>query len=1397
MKQRRLSFVVFFSTFVLLLPPLWQDVLRRIRLVGERPYLEFADFEQRVASDIKNGKYIEGEKVQVFGQVREITLEEPRPGTGMVWIYGQDNQRIQDFYNGNLEYFLSYLNAQERNHDFPSFLGMISDFKDKALDSQKYSIFISDGGFKTRAGIMTLANGYNGIVGLPGGKVFKDFQIPLGFAMLRMLEEGREGFAKSYLAWIASDNFLLPGKLNWDGKPLNEIDSNAKVILSGARVELLNEQERKRIKKVGDWEELKSEIESGSEFEHFRKVVAEHKIMELGIFTVKGGKVSGFAEKLKELTEIAKFAYLNGNGAVYKNAFLVLLNKDTAGSIYDGLSKIELFQDPERTLDTLQVSFFQTISQGHFSTDEEWLKIGLKSYLPEKARAEVDAILSAIKGEFEGKGVLEKLPRIANPLPEELSNSEWEQVLKKLGDFWNIRKVVTEEVGRESLYAVDLSAGDVKSKDSGLGIWEDVGNLGKMNAVLSALVEGKNSQARQKVRAVLGIPNNISIVDSPSLENNPQVSIINPERVYLENVDVEFKGKGKLIIEEGVVLKDVRLSVGNEDVVIKKNTKILESDLRGVKINYKNADELEKYGTVISRVFAESLPEENGVRILNLYPDEWISTLKIQKDGRSQLTLARNIISFPYKDKIANALKSYPITWTELVSKHPEYLRQYSFEQVKDKSLYQLEDSNLLGYNFSQAQKNIDYQWQYLRVAGIRASTIEEAVGFIKDSISGVPVIAMDIDDTFLPKKLPGLEKSNDLRDWRVIPYKEQRLAALYKLLTKTKLVLISGNSRTVQSMRLIEPLKDYIQEKGLNMDVMENLTVYFDGGALKISYDSKGNPSLELKGGTYDSPGKRAKDGWDNYNSVGEITSQEQNAILAKLNQLFNQGAILQMLKDKAETQGVNFSDVKAALEAFFEKEFKKRFSSKGYQGELNYGWLNGEKISIQILNSDFADGKPQAIKAESITFPWFEVRDNVQITLKILPRELKIKGKNVDLDIRNEIIKELKKVVPDFSMRAGGFGSIDMNKGRDKKSALQDYISNLPSGKNGSIIYLGDEFSKRGNDQPVTRVEGVQVVSVGQNAPYRDKKYQDLLWIGGGPYATLKFFEELGLVDFHTSTLVPLDKFLPSVTSLVNYYTQSSGRLDLEPLREKFGLLSNQDMRTLLSRLIANGLLSDEYYDVWDIIDRDGAYLNLGKQSYVWKGSAIHKQDMPLWHANAHILVVDKDGNILLTYRAENKPQFPSRWETLGGHLRTGEDFRTGAIREILEELLIRPELSRLQLVDDRIFFKIGRPDEEKWGYKGNVFHYRATEVKDGEERPVYNYEISQLFIYRVTDEQKKSISERLGYEVEDYRWVSISELEKELSEDVNFEKFTETPYQYFYNKEIWEKIRKFIEG
>ena len=64
------------------------------------------------------------------------------------------------------------------------------------------------------------------------------------------------------------------------------------------------------------------------------------------------------------------------------------------------------------------------------------------------------------------------------------------------------------------------------------------------------------------------------------------------------------------------------------------------------------------------------------------------------------------------------------------------------------------------------------------------------------------------------------------------------------------------------------------------------------------------------------------------------------------------------------------------------------------------------------------------------------------------------------------------------------------------------------------------------------------------------------------------------------------------------------------------------------------------------------------------------------------AGVILVDRQGRLLLQERDEHPAIDPEKWSLCGGHLEPGEDFHTGALRELEEETGIRLRAEELEM-------------------------------------------------------------------------------------------------------------------
>lgn len=101
----------------------------------------------------------------------------------------------------------------------------------------------------------------------------------------------------------------------------------------------------------------------------------------------------------------------------------------------------------------------------------------------------------------------------------------------------------------------------------------------------------------------------------------------------------------------------------------------------------------------------------------------------------------------------------------------------------------------------------------------------------------------------------------------------------------------------------------------------------------------------------------------------------------------------------------------------------------------------------------------------------------------------------------------------------------------------------------------------------------------------------------------------------------------------------------------------------------------------EIFEIVDGNGNVTGTALRSECHGNPA-------LVHRCAHVVVYHPDGRMLLQKRSDDKDIQPGKWDTaVGGHLGVGEDFETGARREMNEELGLDKSMPLKFLFDSQI--------------------------------------------------------------------------------------------------------------
>ena len=86
----------------------------------------------------------------------------------------------------------------------------------------------------------------------------------------------------------------------------------------------------------------------------------------------------------------------------------------------------------------------------------------------------------------------------------------------------------------------------------------------------------------------------------------------------------------------------------------------------------------------------------------------------------------------------------------------------------------------------------------------------------------------------------------------------------------------------------------------------------------------------------------------------------------------------------------------------------------------------------------------------------------------------------------------------------------------------------------------------------------------------------------------------------------------------------------------------------------------------EYWDILDADGE--KTGKRV---KRERFGTLGVGQYHLVVHVWITNSSGEFLIQKRSRNKQPMPGEWGATSGSVKSGEDSRTAAIRELYEEL------------------------------------------------------------------------------------------------------------------------------
>lgn len=143
-------------------------------------------------------------------------------------------------------------------------------------------------------------------------------------------------------------------------------------------------------------------------------------------------------------------------------------------------------------------------------------------------------------------------------------------------------------------------------------------------------------------------------------------------------------------------------------------------------------------------------------------------------------------------------------------------------------------------------------------------------------------------------------------------------------------------------------------------------------------------------------------------------------------------------------------------------------------------------------------------------------------------------------------------------------------------------------------------------------------------------------------------------------------------------------------------------------------------------DICDSEGNLLGNKELK-----TEVHK--LGLWHRSVHVWILNSKGELLIQKRSPLMDNHPNEWDiSAAGHVSTGEDFITSAIRETKEEIGLK--LSK----EDFILIGTVKETSSKNGYINNEINpiYIVKMDLDPEELVKQKEEVTEVKFIKIND-------------------------------------------------------------
>lgn len=154
----------------------------------------------------------------------------------------------------------------------------------------------------------------------------------------------------------------------------------------------------------------------------------------------------------------------------------------------------------------------------------------------------------------------------------------------------------------------------------------------------------------------------------------------------------------------------------------------------------------------------------------------------------------------------------------------------------------------------------------------------------------------------------------------------------------------------------------------------------------------------------------------------------------------------------------------------------------------------------------------------------------------------------------------------------------------------------------------------------------------------------------------------------------------------------------------------------------------------------------------------------EMGLWHREVAVIIVNKEGKMLLEKRAPTKKQSPNKWGLCAGHIEAGDIPENAIVREMKEEIGVDISIDELEFIKTAV--RDIKFNDNLYNREFQYTYFWITDKREG-EFVVQEEELTEVRFFEVQEikDKVKSKDKDIAFSNEEYIDEIISIVEEKI--------------------------------